>query len=216
MLRIWEVASSGPSRSWVYQLSRSGTRRSMKVSRSARAVGSQFSLRTREALVCGRKRKHIPSSTLQSHNCTRSVSVISCSPLPRVAISSVVLYQFILRIFCRRHELANDQGCTEESQSQYSSNPGQDPHQRRTAKGFDTRLQRTVWVVENRHFLPYFMGRGRTTFVHLHRVSVSITRDKVHNRVIIVLKNPILLVDIFTALNDFHDPAWSIFLFVDF
>src|SRR5215212_9253855 len=102
---------------------------------STGTVRSQFSLSTREALVCGRKRKHIPSSTLQSRNCTRTVSVISCSPFPRVAISSVVLYQFILRIFCRRHELVNDQGCTEERQSQYSSNPRQDTHKRRTAKG---------------------------------------------------------------------------------
>src|SRR5688572_27212175 len=66
----------------------------MKVSRSARAVGSQFSLTMREALVCGRKRKHMPSCTPQSRNCACTVSVISCRPLPRVGISRVVLCQF--------------------------------------------------------------------------------------------------------------------------
>src|SRR5574338_696096 len=138
MARMWEVASSGPSRSWVYQVSRSGTRRSMKVSRSARAVGSQFSLITSEALVCGRNRKHMPSCTFHARNWARTVSVMSCNPLPQVETSRVVLYHSIS--FSRGHELSNDNDCAQESQSQDSCDPRQDPHQERAAHGRDARL----------------------------------------------------------------------------
>src|SRR5512144_3004765 len=116
----------------------------MKVSRSARAVGSQFSLTTREALVCGRKRKHIPSCTFQSRNWARTRSVMSCKPLPWVEISRVVLCQFIG--FCWGHELTNGEDRAEEAESQHAGNARQDPHQDGAVGGLDARLQGMIGI----------------------------------------------------------------------
>lgn len=49
---IWLGMSSGPSYVWVKRGSLSGTKRFMKPSRSFRALGSAFSIRTRLQLVC--------------------------------------------------------------------------------------------------------------------------------------------------------------------